>query len=208
MLLLRERRSRHRRDLPGDHLRQHRRNRLLPRARQLLPQLIQPKTRRGFQAPRSYQQSTGRGGTVSRVDMTHFLVRASGAPGTTAPVSATPPRSLYPLTIPHDRPTCHRNRHVVQSAFGYTRILGEMRKLGIKQISRQTVRNILNEEGIEPPPDRTSEKWSNFLERHKNTLWACDFFSVKAITARGIQELYCLVFLCMETREVIVSSST
>jgi putative transposase len=70
------------------------------------------------------------------------------------------------------------------------------------------VRNILKEEGIEPAPDRTSDKWTNFLERHKNTLWACDFFSVKAVTARGIQNLYCLVFLCMETREVIVSSST
>ncbi len=75
-------------------------------------------------------------------------------------------------------------------------------------VHRETVRNILKEEGIEPAPDRTSDKWSNFLERHKNTRWACDFFSVKTVTARGIQNLYCLVFLCMETREVIVSSST
>jgi putative transposase len=96
----------------------------------------------------------------------------------------------------------------VQSAFGSTRIVGELRKLGIKQISRQTVRNILKEEGIEPAPDRTSDKWSNFLERHKNTLWATDFFSVKAVTARGLQDLYLMVFLCMESREVIVSSST
>lgn len=94
------------------------------------------------------------------------------------------------------------------TGFGYTRIIGELRKLGIKQVSRQTVRNILKEEGIEPAPDRTSDKWTNFLERHKNTLWATDFFSVKAVTARGIQNLYGLVFLCMETREVIVSSST
>ncbi|MDX1968251.1 MAG: integrase core domain-containing protein [Planctomycetaceae bacterium] len=94
------------------------------------------------------------------------------------------------------------------TGFGYTRIVGELRKLGIKQISRQTVRNILKEAGIEPAPDRTSDKWSNFLERHKNTLWAADFFSVKSVTARGIQELYLLVFLCMESREVIVSSST
>lgn len=53
---------------------------------------------------------------------------------------------------------------------------------------------------ITPAPDRTSDKWSNFLEHHKNTLWAVDFFSVKAITARGRQNLYCLVFLCMESR--------
>ncbi len=108
------------------------------------------------------------------------------------------PREIRALVIEIARTT----------GFGYTRIVGEMRKLGIKQISRQAVRNILKEEGIEPAPDRTSDKWTNFLERHKQTLWACDFFSVKAVTARGIQNLYCLVFLCMETREVIVSPST
>jgi hypothetical protein len=34
------------------------------------------------------------------------------------------------------------------------------------------------------------------------------FFSVKSVTAKGIQELYLLVFLCMETREVYVTPST
>ena len=34
------------------------------------------------------------------------------------------------------------------TGFGYTRIIGELRKLGIKGISRQTVRNNLKEEGI------------------------------------------------------------
>ncbi len=94
------------------------------------------------------------------------------------------------------------------TGFGLTRIVGELRKMGIKKISRQTVRNILKEEGMEPVPDRTSDTWENFLERHKNTLWGCDFFSVKTITARGIREMYVLVFLCLESREAIVSSST
>ena len=94
------------------------------------------------------------------------------------------------------------------TGFGYTRILGELRKLGVNKISRQTVRNILKEEGIEPGPDRTSDSWTNFLERHKETLWGCDFFSVKAVTAKGLRELYLLVFLNMETREVYVTPST
>ena len=94
------------------------------------------------------------------------------------------------------------------TGFGYTRIIGELRKLGIKGISRQTVRNILKEEGIQPGPDRTSDCWENFIQRHGETLWACDFFSAKSITARGIRNVYLLVFLCMKTREVIVSSST
>lgn len=94
------------------------------------------------------------------------------------------------------------------TGFGYTRILGELRKLGIKKISRQTVRNILKEEGIQPGPDRTSDSWENFVKRHGATLWAVDFFSVKAVTARGIRNLYLMAFLCMKTREVIVSTST
>ena len=56
--------------------------------------------------------------------------------------------------------------------------------------------------------DRTSDSWENFVQRHGETLWACDFFSVKTITARGIRNVNLLVFLCMKTRKVIVSSST
>lgn len=57
-------------------------------------------------------------------------------------------------------------------------------------------------------PDRTSDKWENFLERHKNTLWAVDFFSVNSLTSRGVENLYILVFLCLHSREAIVTSST
>ena len=94
------------------------------------------------------------------------------------------------------------------TSFGYTRIIGELRKLGLKGISRQTVRNILKEEGIKPGPDKTSDCWDNFVKRHAETLWAVDFFSVKSITAHGLQDLYLMAFLCLESREVIVSSST
>jgi putative transposase len=80
--------------------------------------------------------------------------------------------------------------------------------MGIKKISRQTVRNILKEEGISPGPDRTSDSWNQFIDRHKETLWACDFFSVKTVTKRGLQEMYVLAWLCMSSREVIVSTST
>jgi len=93
------------------------------------------------------------------------------------------------------------------TGFGLTRIVGEMRKLGIK-ISRQTVRRILKEHDIEPSPDRTSDSWADFLNRHGETLWGCDFFSVKSVTEKGIRDLYVLVFLCLQTREVIVTEST
>ncbi len=79
-------------------------------------------------------------------------------------------------------------------SFQYTRIIGELRKLGIKNISRQTVRNILKEEEIQPGPDRTSDSWTEFLNRHGETLWASDFFSVKSMTARGLRDIYVMVF--------------
>jgi len=94
------------------------------------------------------------------------------------------------------------------TGFGYTRIIGELRKLGIKKISRQTVRNILKEEGIQPAPGRTSDTWDNFIKRHAETLWAVDFFSVRTITTRGLRDMYVMVWLCMTSREVVVSDAT
>jgi len=41
-----------------------------------------------------------------------------------------------------------------ENDWGYTRILGELRKLGIKSVSRNTVKNILKENGLEPGPKR------------------------------------------------------
>ena len=95
-----------------------------------------------------------------------------------------------------------------ETNFGLTRIVGELRKLGITKISRQTVRNILKEHGVEPSPDRTSDSWADFLKRHGETLWGCDFFSVKSVTAKGMRDLYVMVFLCLQTREVFVTEST
>lgn len=94
------------------------------------------------------------------------------------------------------------------TGFGYSRIIGELRKLGIKRISRQTVRNILKEEGIKPGPDRTSDCWDNFIKRHGATLWACDFFSVRTVTRRGLRQMYVMIFLCRKTRELVVTEST
>jgi putative transposase len=44
---------------------------------------------------------------------------------------------------------------MLETGFGLTRIVGELRCLGIKKISHTTVRNILKEEGITPKPDRS-----------------------------------------------------
>ena len=44
-----------------------------------------------------------------------------------------------------------------ENSWGYTRILGELRKLGIKSISRQTVKVILKENDIDPGRSEAKE---------------------------------------------------
>ena len=95
-----------------------------------------------------------------------------------------------------------------ETGFGYTKILGELRSLGISRICRQTIKNILKDENIEPSPKRRQGTWDDYLKAHAQTLWACDFFTKRAVTARGIVDLYVLVFMHLESREVIVSKST
>ena len=52
-----------------------------------------------------------------------------------------------------------------ENDWGYTRILGELRKLGIKSVSRQTVKVILKENSIDPGPKRGKGSWEARLGR-------------------------------------------
>jgi putative transposase len=95
-----------------------------------------------------------------------------------------------------------------ENEWGYTRILGELKKLGICSICRSTVVNILKEAGLDPCPKRGEPTWSEFLNAHAATLWQCDFFSHKALTWRGWKEYFVLVFLHVGSRRVFVSPAT
>jgi putative transposase len=95
-----------------------------------------------------------------------------------------------------------------ESGWGYTRILGELGKLGIKSVSHTTVRNILKRHGIEPGPERKDPLWETFLRRHAETLWACDFFTANVLTARGMRPASVLAFIHVKTRRVIVTKAT
>jgi helix-turn-helix protein len=74
-----------------------------------------------------------------------------------------------------------------ETQWGYTRILGELRKLGYSRISRQTVVNIMKQAGLDPNRRRRPGVWDDFLSKHAQTLWQCDIFS-KRILSR-IQKL-------------------
>ncbi|TWU04213.1 Integrase core domain protein [Symmachiella macrocystis] len=86
--------------------------------------------------------------------------------------------------------------------------MGELRRLGINRICRQTVRNILKEEGIDTSPNRSQGSWEQFIKIHAKTLWACDFFTKHVITPRGLVNYFLLVFINVETRDIFVSNST
>lgn len=95
-----------------------------------------------------------------------------------------------------------------ENQWGYTRILGELRKLGIHSISRSTIKRILKDAGLDPGPRRGEGTWDEFLKQHAASLWQCDFFSKRVLTIKGIREAFVLVFLNVKTRHVIFSPAT
>jgi putative transposase len=64
--------------------------------------------------------------------------------------------------------------------WGYVRIVGELRKLGIS-VSATLVRNVLARSGIQPAPRRDQLSWRSFLRQQAETVLACDFFTVDTV---------------------------
>jgi putative transposase len=95
-----------------------------------------------------------------------------------------------------------------ETGWGYTRILGALKALGLGRICRSTVVNILKEAGLDPGPKRGEHTWAEFLAVHAATLWQCDFFSHKVLTWRGWKDCFVLAFIHVGTRRVFVSPGT
>ncbi len=94
------------------------------------------------------------------------------------------------------------------TGWGYCRILGELKKLGINSVTRNTVKNILKRSGFETGPKRGPGTWDEFITRHAKTMWQCDFFSKKIVSKSGLRDIFVLVFLHVESRRVFISPST
>jgi putative transposase len=92
-----------------------------------------------------------------------------------------------------------------ETGWGYTRILCELKKLGMNKICRSTVVNILKEAGLDPGPKRGDDSWDGFVQRHAKTLWACDFFTKNVWTLAGLVDVFVLFFLHVGSRRVIVT---
>lgn len=94
------------------------------------------------------------------------------------------------------------------NGWGYSRVLGELKKLGIRTVSRTTVANILRQAGLDPGPKRGEGTWDEFLKRHAATLWACDFLSMKSLTSKGFVDLYILFYIHLGTRRAFTAGVT
>ena len=94
------------------------------------------------------------------------------------------------------------------NGWGLGRILGELKKLGIRTVSKSTVRNILKEHGYDPDPRRGEGTWSEFLKIHAKTLWACDFLTKKVWTKAGLIDFFVLFFIHVDTRKVYIAGIT
>jgi putative transposase len=91
---------------------------------------------------------------------------------------------------------------------GDSRILSELKKLGIESVTRNTVKNILKRNGYEVGPKRGPGTLDEFIKRHAKTMWQCDFYSKKVVSKTGLRDLFVMIFLHIETRRVFISPAS
>jgi putative transposase len=82
--------------------------------------------------------------------------------------------------------------------WGYQRIVGELRGLGVA-ISATTVRSVLLEAGVPPAPESAGLSWRAFLRQQAATALACDFLTVETAF---LQRVYVLFFISLATRRI------
>jgi putative transposase len=88
--------------------------------------------------------------------------------------------------------------------WGYQRIVGELRKLGLRA-SATSVRSVLKRHGIPPAPRRADPSWRAFLRAQAASMIACDFFTVDTV---GLRRLYVLFFIELHSRRVFLAGCT
>jgi putative transposase len=73
--------------------------------------------------------------------------------------------------------------------WGYLRIVGELRKLGIT-VSKTSVATVLGRHGLPPAPRREGPTWAQFLSAQAKGILATDFFHVDSVTMRRYYVLF------------------
>jgi putative transposase len=88
--------------------------------------------------------------------------------------------------------------------WGYRRIVGELRKLGLG-VSATSVRSVLKRHEIPPAPRRSGPSWRAFLRAQAQGVLACDLLTVESVWLR---RFYVLFFIELGTRRVHLAGVT
>jgi hypothetical protein len=91
------------------------------------------------------------------------------------------------------------------SGWGYRRIKGELKTLGII-VGRTTIKRILMENGIDPAPVRNKGmSWNTFLKDHWGMISAADFFTAETLSLFGLVRYYVLFEMDLKSRRVEIA---
>src|SRR5215813_5786623 len=90
--------------------------------------------------------------------------------------------------------------------WGYTRIRGALSNLGFF-VGRNTIKRVLVENGIDPA-GRRSMSWKTFLKAHWGAIAATDFFTIEAVTWRGLVRYFVLFVIDLKTRRIEIAESS
>ena len=94
-----------------------------------------------------------------------------------------------------------------ENMWGYKRIQGELKKLGIK-ISKTSVANILRRNELPPSPERKELTWREFLARHSEVFLCADLFTKEVWTHRGLTTAFVFFVIHLQTRRVLLTRAT
>jgi len=94
-----------------------------------------------------------------------------------------------------------------ENIWGYARIEGELKKLGIK-LCKSTIANILRRNGLPPSPERKGLTWREFLSRHADMFLCADFFTKEVWTFKGLKTAFVFFMIHLQTRRVILAKAT
>ena len=91
--------------------------------------------------------------------------------------------------------------------WGYRRICGVLKTLEVS-VCAQTVANVLRDAGIDPAPERKARtKWRDFINRHREAMWATDFFSAEIWSQGKLTTFHVLFFIEIATRRLFWAGS-
>jgi len=89
-----------------------------------------------------------------------------------------------------------------ENSWGCTRIEGALKNLG-HEVGRNTIKRILQENGIDPVPERGKRmSWATFIKAHLGVIVGMDFFTVEAMTWLELVRYHVLFAIDIASRKV------